>query len=112
MENLIFNWKILVVENGKHFFKINSNKWDDKYYVFCYVGYPSYMDAPQYLGEKYKDCVIYLKRKIKNRKYETIFEYSKQLHFYGDIQEEIHLIIEGKIFAEERKDKIKNLLGN
>lgn len=137
MENLELTLKPLVQDSdsGKFFYKINLSHiieskskdgsiimrdveplYVDKYYAFCYVGYPSIMDSINYQGEKYKECVLYLKKKIGNKKYQTIHEICFKIDFYDIVssymRKNLYQTFIGKINAQERKDKIEKLLGN
>ncbi len=117
MKKLEIKWKVLAVNEteGKYFYKIIADNLEDKYYIFCYVGYPSYMKNPKYNGDKYKDVYVYFKYKIGNKKYTTLSEYSITIPFYSNVTnniiEKVGDNISIKILAEERKDKIKKILG-
>lgn len=118
MEKLEINWKPLVKnsEEGKYFFRLTFDGQSDKYFAFCYVGYLSIMDNPRFEGERYKEVVVYLKKKIGNKKYKQIYEKSFRIEFYASVIASLFDKCDGvvatKIAAEERKDKIKLLLGN
>lgn len=110
MNDIIFNWKGLVQESNKQFFKISSNKWKDKYYLFVYLGKAFYTDKNIYKSPRYIDITFYLKVKTSNHRYKKIFKSIKKIGFFDNIQDCIKEIIEKQIFSYERKNKIFKLL--
>ncbi len=117
MEDLYLSWDAVVQNDnaGKLFYNIKSKKFNKKYFLFCYYGHPSYMDSSKYNGETYKDVVIYLKKAGENKKeFIEIESYSFRIPLYSYLQAHLlttyRKIINSKIYAEERKEKISKIV--
>jgi hypothetical protein len=110
MENDILTWKLLLDTETKEFYKIDTTLHNDKYYIFTYKEYSSYLHHCHFKYKKYKQCFLYLKIKTGNKKYKTIFKYSFKISIHTTVSSKSYDIIYHKILAEERKNKIKSLL--
>jgi hypothetical protein len=117
MEDLYLSWDVILQKEseGKLFYNIKSNKFNKKYFLFCYYGYHSYMTSPNYKGETYKDVVIYLKKAGKKKKeFIEIDCISFRIPLNSFLQAHLlttyRKIVNAKIYAEERKEKISKIL--
>ncbi len=102
------SWKNLKNEPDKIFMKVISPDIKDEYFAFCYIIKSTY---EQYKLDNFK-FIVHLKRKIGNNKFEKIYTYSNESkgRYLSTTIRDFQIILEDKIIAQIRKDKIKILL--